>query len=173
MESGVYASMKIGTAYLAGAGLDGSVGPRVEVDVYAALSVTLVVIKAQLALQATFTLFDYTLNIEGTISPYGANVNVFTSFKPFSITLKLVLRYKTWSFWNGWSNWKTKKTWTLWSWTLVEVNHSLLSWHQNWWVPQKFPVLEAQAKKKPVTKSKSMKKIKMKKMSKRWKKYAM
>ncbi len=132
MSSGVYADMKIGVASLVGAGLDGSVGPRVDVEVYAALSVTLIVIKAQVALVANFILFDYTLNIEGTISPCGANVHVFTKFEPLQVTVYLKLRYKTWSLWSGWSSWKTKKTWKLWSWSLASVNHTILQWVKSW-----------------------------------------
>ncbi len=175
LKSGIYANMKIGVASVVGAGLDGKVGPKVQVEIYAALTASLAIVKAQVALTANFTLFDYSLNIEATISPYGVNAIVFVKFVPLSVTVELVLRakFRKYGLFGPWKSWKNYASWTLWSWSLASVDVTILTWSQNWWVPQKFPVLEAQAKKKPGTKSKSMKKIKMKKMSKRWKKYAM
>ena len=141
LESTIYAGIQIGVAPFMAAGLDGSVGTKVEVDIYAALSVNLIALKAQVALVAGFTLFDYSVNMDATVSMHSAHVKVWTSFKPFSVTIKLVLRYKTkyckikiWppSIKWYWTAWKVKKTWTLWSWSTPSWNHNILTWHKHW-----------------------------------------
>ena len=116
------------------AGLAGSMGPKLNGNAYAALSVSLAVVKGQVALDVPFTLFDYTLNANGTISQVAAHVEVNTELKPLAVNVDLVLRGAYWKRYGfldwDWSDWYEALRVEIATVEMDGIETSLLDWHQ-------------------------------------------